>query len=76
MRLFLYKGECIMYQETKVVIDEEGNTITVRVEQVGEEHIITIDGVEWVKTENYVHATVLYNMISEHITEYVHYKSK
>lgn len=23
--------DCIMYQETKVVIDEEGNTITVRV---------------------------------------------
>jgi hypothetical protein len=65
-----------MYQETKIAIDEKGNTITVRVEQIGEEHVITIDGVEWVRTGNYVHATVLYNMISDHITEYMHYESK
>lgn len=63
-----------MYQETKIAIDEKGNTITVRVEQINDEHVITIDGVEWVRTENQVHATVLFHMIADHITEYMTYK--
>ena len=50
--------------------------IEVKVEPIGDEHIISIDGVEWVRTDNYVHATVLFNMIADHITEYMHYEKK
>lgn len=57
-----------------VVINDKGDTIPVSVDEENGTHVIKIDGVEWVKTENYMHATVLFNMISEHITEYVHYE--
>lgn len=64
----------IMYQEVLIEIDELGNTIPVRVEMIDGEHIITIDGVEWARTDNQVHATVLFHMIADHITEYMTYK--
>jgi hypothetical protein len=54
----------------------DGFYIEVKVEPVEDEHIISIDGVEWVRTDNYVHATVLFNMIADHITEYMHYEKK
>jgi hypothetical protein len=57
-----------------VVINDKGDTIPVSVNEENGTHVIKIDGVEWVRTDNYMHATVLLNMISEHITEYVHYK--
>lgn len=57
-----------------VVINDKGDTIPVSVDEENGTHVIRIDGVEWVRTDNYMHATVLFNMISEHITEYVHYK--
>lgn len=57
-----------------VVINDKGDTIPVSVDEENGTHVIKIDGVEWVRTENYMHATVLFNMISEHITEYVHYE--
>ena len=60
--------------ERKVEIN--GATITVKVDEVDGEHIIWIDGVEWVRTTNYVHAAVLFNMIADHITEYVNYQPK
>lgn len=50
-----------------------GKEIPVKVEQVGDEHIISIDGVEWVRTKNKMHATVLFEMIVDHITEYMSY---
>lgn len=57
-----------------VVINDKGDTIPVSVDEENGTHVIRIDGVEWVRTDNYMHATVLFNMISEHITEYVHYE--
>jgi hypothetical protein len=57
-----------------VVINDKGDTIPVSVDEENGTHVIKIDGVEWVRTDNYMHATVLFNMISEHITEYVHYE--
>ena len=37
-------------------------------------YTINIDGVEWLTTENQMHATVLFNMMKDHITEYMHYQ--
>lgn len=61
-------------REEKIVIDEAGNTIPIKISREGEERIITIDGVEWVRTNNITHAAVLFNMMREHITEYMTYK--
>lgn len=41
----------------------------------GNEHVITIDGVEWVRTSNQMHATVLFQMIVDNIADYVNYES-
>lgn len=57
-----------------VVIDGAGHTIPVEVEEIDGEHIITVDSVVWVRTENYMHAAVLFNLIADHITEYMNYE--
>ncbi len=38
--------------------------------------IIDIDGVEWLTTENEIHAAVIFEMMKDHITEYMNYKMK
>lgn len=62
----------------EIVINENGDTIPVEIweetDDEGEIFVVAIDGVEWVVTENRVHATVLFNMICDHITEYMHYE--
>lgn len=55
-------------------IKVNGVEITVEVDEIDGEHIVWIDGVEWVRTKNRVHAAVLYNMICDHIGEYVNYE--
>ena len=37
---------------------------------------VAIDGVEWLHTKNRMHAVVLFEMMREHITEYVQYETK
>lgn len=65
-----------MGKEILIVIDEAGHTIPVKVFGEGDEHVITVDGVEWVRTKNQMHATVLFNMMADHITEYMNYEKK
>ncbi len=72
-RIFLCKGEGIMRNEKQIVIDDQGNTIPIVVELVEGEHIISVDGVEWLRTANMTHAAVLFNMMAEHLTEYMTY---
>ena len=35
---------------------------------------VDVDGVEWFETENPMHAAVLYNMMVDHLTQYMHYE--
>lgn len=37
-------------------------------------YIIAIDGVEWLQTQNEMHANCLFIMMKEHILEYMHYE--
>lgn len=62
-----------MEREEMIVIDEEGHTIPIKVREENGEHIVTVDGVEWVRTRNITHATVLFSMMYEHLTEYMSY---
>lgn len=57
----------------KMIEIANGKQIPVKVWEEDGEHIIAIDGVEWVRTDNRVHAAVLFNMIADHITEYMTY---
>ena len=59
-----------------IVINEQGATIPISISETDEGFVIDIDGVKWCKTENRVHASVLFNMMAEHITEYMHYEKK
>lgn len=47
----------------KIALMEENNT-----------YIIAIDNVEWLQTQNEMHAICLFTMMSEHILEYMHYE--
>lgn len=40
----------------------------------GENYSVLIDGIEWVSTASRMHAIVLFTMLAEHVTEYVHYE--
>ncbi len=55
-------------------INIDGGTIPIEVKEEKGVHIITVDGVEWVRTESYLHSTILYNMMCDHLTDYMNYK--
>lgn len=40
------------------------------------EYLIEVDGVEWLNTEQPHHAVVLFEMMKEHLTEYMRYEKK
>lgn len=52
--------------------------ITLSSEGEGEDllYVIDVDDVEWLTTENKMHAVVLFTMMHEHITEYMHYEPR
>ena len=37
---------------------------------------VEIDGVEWFITESSMHAVVMFEMLKDHVTEYMHYEKK
>lgn len=41
-----------------------------------EYYIILVDGVEWLDTDSRTHAAVLFQMMQEHVTEYMNYVRK
>ena len=55
-------------------IQVDGGTIPITISKDREEKVISIDGVEWVRTKNDMHTAVLFNMMLKHITDYVHYE--
>jgi len=57
-------------------INIPGGKIPVTVHEENGVHIIEIDGVKWAETANKTHAAVLFNMIADHITEYVQYERR
>ena len=61
-------------EEIKITGGEIPITLCQDNDQEGEFYTIDIDGVEWVMTENQMHAVVLFDMMKDHITEYMHYE--
>ncbi len=45
-------------------------------DQNGDFYYVRVDGVPWLYADNRVHAVVLFEMMKEHLTEYVHYEQK
>ena len=52
--------------------------ITLSSEGEGEDllYVIDVDDVEWLTTENKMHAVVLFTMMYKHLTEYMHYEPR
>lgn len=68
-------------QETRSIVREDTLngidlpiTLTEETDADGAFYSIEIDGIEWLITENRAHAAVLFQIMQEHITEYMHYK--
>ena len=64
-------------------LEVEGGTIPVTMWKtslyIADDHIqdtftLEVDGVEWLKTKSVMHAAVLFEMMMEHVTEYMHYE--
>ena len=65
-------------QDTPLKID--GGTIPLQLHRVtytdgSTSYYATVDGVEWFDVEALHHAAVLYAMMKDHLTEYMHYKA-
>ena len=60
----------------KMIDIGNGKMIPITAEEIDGVHTIKVDGVVWVETENMVHAAVLFNMMADHITEYMTYQPK
>lgn len=48
--------------------------IKIALMQEKDTYIIAIDGVEWLQTQNEMHAAVLFELLKDHVTQYVHYE--
>lgn len=59
-------------KQEKIKISNGEIPITLSIDE--EVFVIDIDGIEWLETENQIHASVLFTMMKEHITEYMNYK--
>lgn len=58
----------------EVKINELGDTIKIEVKEIDGLHTIFVDGVKWVEMDNMMHAAVIYNMLADHITEYMNFE--
>ncbi len=66
--------QIVRAEKIKITGGEIPITLCLDKGQEGEFYTIDIDGVEWVTTENQMHAVVLFEMMKDHITEYMHYQ--
>ena len=39
-------------------------------------YIVLIDGVEWFTSHSKMHAIILYELLKDHVTEFMHYENK
>lgn len=53
---------------------EKDFIIKIALMQEKDTYIIAIDGVEWLQTQNEMHAAVLFELLKDHVTQYVHYE--
>lgn len=66
-----------MKELRKEMLQIDGGEIPIRLcQDVNGWYVIDVDGVEWVRLENQVHAVVLFSMMAEHIMQYMHYEKK
>lgn len=59
-------------------LEAEGGTVPInlwkrREEDGSEVWGVDVDGVDWFELGNEMHATVLYQLMVDHVTDYVHY---
>lgn len=55
-------------------INKQGDTLPITLSSERHTYYIAIDGVKWVETSNEMHAVVLFEMMKNHVTEYMQYK--
>lgn len=49
-------------------------SLNVTDEPIQDSYILEVDGVEWFKTSSMMHAAVLFELMHDHLTEYMHYE--
>lgn len=59
----------------RVITINDDFRFPIEVHEEDGEHIITVDDVEWLRTDNQVHAAVLFHMMADHLPEYVEFES-
>ena len=72
------KNKMIVREEKLIDINDQGQeyerNIPIRLKENNKVYEIEVDGVNWIKLENRVHAVVLFEMMRENLTDYMTYK--
>lgn len=66
--------QIVRSEKIKITGGEIPITLCLDKDREGEYYTISIDGVEWVTVESQMHAVVLFEMMKDHITQYMHYQ--
>lgn len=53
-----------------------GGSIPITLLRSGDAYRVEVDGILWVETESVTHAAVLFEMMREHLLEYMHYEMR
>ena len=61
---------------SSILANQKDPVIKIELWKDGDRHEITVDGVAWTETENPVHAAVLYELLRDHLAEYMTYRRK
>lgn len=74
--MLLRQEQIKIYDGFEIPITLEGTShLSPKNEEI-ENYSIYIDGVHWVTVSNRVHVVVLFELMKDHITEYMHYEKR
>ena len=57
-----------------IVINENGDTIPVKYEEIDGLHFVSVNDELWATSENDLYAQVIFNLIANHVTDYLEFK--
>lgn len=57
-----------------LTINEQGDKLPITLSSERHVFYIDVDGVNWIQTKNEMHAVVMFEMMKDHITQYMQYK--
>lgn len=58
------------------LVEIPGGAIPLTIEALGDEFLISVDGEQWCEARSQRHAVIIFEMLLEHLTEYMHFEKR